>query len=81
MVDIFKDRRKRVAINNKDGNIDISNTSFAYMEIKSISIDKAILTLNKTLNKPLGIGMIIIITIAIMPRATIISPNFIIFPP
>src|SRR5690606_22727620 len=80
-VDILRESLNKVAINNKDGKIDISNTSFEYIEIKRMSNEKAIFKLNNILNKTLGIGIIIIITIAITPNATIISPNFIVFPP
>ncbi len=61
--------------------MDMSNVSFVYIDINNISNDKAILMPNKILSKAVGIGIIIIITIAIIPNATTISPNFIVPPP
>ncbi len=78
---MFNDSRNKVAINSKEGKIDISSTSFEYMDNNNISKDKAILRLKSILNKDFGMGIIIIITIAIILKATTISPNFIIFPP
>jgi len=81
VVEILRANLYRVAISNNDGKIDIFRASSAYMDINSIKMDKAILNDNKALNKPVGIGIIIIITIAIIPKATVISPNFILLPP
>jgi len=79
--DIFSESRNTVVINSNEGKMENCNASLVYTVFNRIITDSEILSANNISSNVGGTGIIMIKTMAISNIATLISPNFTLFPP